>query len=354
MACHRPPSRSGTGSWSASSGSSCRPSLRYKSPASRQRSLAGAAWEPPGTRAPGLQAAATSGPAGPSSSTPSQQPLPSPSPYPAAWHLTGHGYLFPLQPPQGWLAGGGLGWRGIGALMLVSYSSTPCGQYHELIYIPGTTQFDVEPRGSTSETSGNQPDRKLEGRSITQIWVSNADSAGAGRRNWGLPKRLASFSWGVDPASGAETVQVSQPGGAMPFFSATVLPSLPWLSAPVDTRSLGLERLRALIQPAWDPASDAPIPGQFWEVAPHCAGRVSLARLGEVAGAGSLAGGALGPGKAAGAAGAAGSEEDLEGEALLGEELARLVSIGFRIEGELFFPEPKPVAAPALGSGAVH
>ncbi|MES1932481.1 hypothetical protein T35B1_07721 [Salinisphaera shabanensis T35B1] len=103
---------------------------------------------------------------------------------PAPWQLTGRGYVIALSCSRSFgeqcgahipeLAGRARG--GLGALMMVDYASSNVGPYRELLLCPG--RFDFGDR---------------EAATITHIWVSTQASVDNGQRNWGLPKRLASF-----------------------------------------------------------------------------------------------------------------------------------------------------------------
>ena len=106
--------------------------------------------------------------------------------YPAPWTLSGRGYIILYKFPKsfveknanvpeflkGQLAGG------FGALMLVDYSASDAGPYGELLLIPGKFHH----RGKRLNT-------------ITKIYVSTMASVENGRRNWGIPKVLAEFSF---------------------------------------------------------------------------------------------------------------------------------------------------------------
>jgi hypothetical protein len=65
---------------------------------------------------------------------------------------------------------------GPAAWMLVNYTTSDIGPYHELLFIPG--------RFRIGDHSGYM---------ITRIYVSSEVSAVNGRHNWGLPKRVARF-----------------------------------------------------------------------------------------------------------------------------------------------------------------
>lgn len=66
-------------------------------------------------------------------------------------------------------------------LMLVRYAESECGPYDELLFIPGRLR-------------GPDGARPL----ISRIWVSTQASVENGRRNWAIPKQLASFEFSDD------------------------------------------------------------------------------------------------------------------------------------------------------------
>lgn len=91
-----------------------------------------------------------------------------------------------------------------GVLMLVRYASSPVDPYDELLW--------AEVRGSPV---GRRPQ-------VTRIVVSTEASVVWGRRNWGIPKELASFGWsgsGLDNWNGdwaaGGQVRVTGAGGEM-------------------------------------------------------------------------------------------------------------------------------------------
>lgn len=106
--------------------------------------------------------------------------------YPAPWTLSGKGYILLYKFPEtfvekkanlteflkGHFAGG------FGALMLVDYSTSNVGPYSELLFIPGKFKH----KG-----------KKL--NSISKIYVSTMISVENGRKNWGIPKELAGFTF---------------------------------------------------------------------------------------------------------------------------------------------------------------
>lgn len=67
----------------------------------------------------------------------------------------------------------------INIMMLVDYQESPVGPYGELLYMPGNFRFADGKRHF----------------SITKIFVDSQQSLEDGRRNWGIPKELAAFSF---------------------------------------------------------------------------------------------------------------------------------------------------------------
>ncbi len=120
--------------------------------------------------------------------------------FPAPWQLSGRGLIVVYRLPKSWLLEhGGIPAHlqnafvgGFSALMLVDYSSSNCGGYQELLFVPGMFQV----------SSGQ---RFL---SISQIMVSSASSVQWGIRNWGIPKSFANFIWSRDGVT--ERVEVLQ------------------------------------------------------------------------------------------------------------------------------------------------
>jgi len=110
---------------------------------------------------------------------------------------------------------------GFGMIQVVRYTSTPCGPYDELIYIPGffKTPFSKTPKYR-----------------ITRIYVSNLDTLYNGRKNWGIPKHLAVFNFNED----ITRVEVSLPPqdgiDQEPFFIGRINKGiLGMLSIPITT-----------------------------------------------------------------------------------------------------------------------
>ncbi|KAI5479190.1 acetoacetate decarboxylase beta barrel domain containing protein [Pseudohyphozyma bogoriensis] len=199
---------------------------------------------------------------------------------PAPWTLTGVGYSFlllstpfspsPLPLPEASYAplekgssgdlteGGGSFHGGVGVVMLIRYESSDVGPYDELIYMPGV--FKVP---SVAELTKDEFHK-----SITRIYVSTKESAENGRRNWGIPKHLASFDFTSVGRSTLITVSTpSSPTSSTPpkpFFSAFITPSfLP--SLPISTSLFSAPIIRSLLK-GWEasliqpplPASSSP------------------------------------------------------------------------------------------------
>lgn len=124
---------------------------------------------------------------------------------PAPWELEGRGYIVlyrlseefrrerSFQPELARSSGG------LGALMLVDYSSSNAGPYRELLFMPGKL-----------ELNGGRWQR------ITKIYVSTMDSVLNGRANWAIPKERADFE--LEREGAAERASVSI--GGRPLFEA--------------------------------------------------------------------------------------------------------------------------------------
>lgn len=143
---------------------------------------------------------------------------------PAPWNLSGKGYILLYKFPKAFaeenanvpefLKGKFTG--GFGALMLVDYSTSDAGPYGELLLIPGKFMHE----GKKFNT-------------ISKIYVSTMASVINGRRNWGIPKELADFSFqAID--SGTEKVSVSLEGNMIAEFTL----ESGKLSFPVNTKLL--------------------------------------------------------------------------------------------------------------------
>ncbi|MHA7964215.1 acetoacetate decarboxylase family protein [Paenibacillus sp. CAU 1782] len=139
---------------------------------------------------------------------------------PAPWLLTGDGYIL-LYKFKGLAASdknghfaAGLPYKGgFGCVMIVDYNSSDVGPYGELLLTPG--KFEADGKNYYS---------------ISKIYVSSQDSVDNGRRNWGIPKELAQFTFTDQGASG-EHISISS--GENVFFKANAKPFGP--SFPVST-----------------------------------------------------------------------------------------------------------------------
>ena len=144
--------------------------------------------------------------------------------YPAPWTLSGKGHILLYKfsktfaeektnlPEflEGHFAGG------FGTLMLVDYSTSDAGPYGELLLIPGKFKH----KGKRLNT-------------ISKIYVSTMTSVENGRKNWGIPKELADFSFqSTDP----DTEKVSIFSGVNTIAQFTLKSGK--LSFPVNTKLL--------------------------------------------------------------------------------------------------------------------
>jgi len=162
--------------------------------------------------------------AGPPSALPpmSKPPLPS-SEFPPPWTLKGEGIILIYRFDKTWVEGAGLlppslqgkARGGLGYVMLVDYQESPVGPYRELLLIPG--KFGKK---------GKQ--------TITHIFVDSPQSLSSGRKNWNIPKELASFHWKKE--KNRDHVQVITEKGVV--FSAEI--SHGGLSFPISTSLLPL------------------------------------------------------------------------------------------------------------------
>ncbi|KAK0482229.1 hypothetical protein IW261DRAFT_1561940 [Armillaria novae-zelandiae] len=168
---------------------------------------------------------------------------------PAPWDLKARSWIFVLSPlskqanfPAGWavpyqadaLAGGGEFIGGPGMIMVVSYTETPVGPYDEVMYVPGRWKY-------ADGTTGTR---------ITRIYVSTAASVENGRRNWNIPKQVASFSFTEDPATAVWSLAVSPlDAPSAPFFKVSVgrIPLLSSFRIPFSSKILGNHN--TLVQP---------------------------------------------------------------------------------------------------------
>ena len=136
------------------------------------------------------------------------------------WKLRGRGWILLYRFEREFITDNGLlpghldgHYRGgIGAVMLVDYSTSPVGPYRELLFIPGVFRHG----------------RRY--HAIHTIYVSTAASVVNGRENWGIPKQLADFEI-HDADDQTQQWRVSVEGS--PIFSATLESGV--LRFPVNT-----------------------------------------------------------------------------------------------------------------------
>ncbi|KAJ6612707.1 hypothetical protein B0H10DRAFT_2051590 [Mycena sp. CBHHK59/15] len=199
---------------------------------------------------------------------------------PAPWKLKGRSWAFLLSPlpdkssfPAGWatayqaeaLAGTGEFIGGPGIIQIVSYSESPVGPYDELIYVPGKWKYADGTKGFR----------------ITKIYVSTKESTMNGRKNWNIPKQVASFDIKTE-SDGRTDITVSHPGAPAPFFKVSIrsIPVLSALSVPTSTSIFG--KFTLLVQPPL-PAGDEPeevcTSAQWATLVPALKGSASLRKL---------------------------------------------------------------------------
>ncbi len=159
---------------------------------------------------------------------------------PAPWKLKGRGYMLlyrfgpegaeedPFLPER--MRRGYQGGRA--ALMAVDYESSDAGPYRELLFIPGRVDYGGSPF------------------TISRIYVSTWDSVINGRRNWGIPKDRADFSW-QEAGPRREAVTVMDEG--RPVFSARFQRG--GLPFPVHTALMPFPLVQ---ETAADPLADPP------------------------------------------------------------------------------------------------
>ncbi|WP_246580844.1 hypothetical protein [Deinococcus aestuarii] len=160
---------------------------------------------------------------------------------PPPWTLRGHGLVALYAPAPG---------SPLGVLMLLRYVSSPVGPYDELLWVEAPVASPAGPRPRVRSTL-----------------VSTRESVEWGRRNWGIPKRLARFEWEGEPGRGQVRV-TGEDGQAVAHLAfRTGRRSLPVTTAPIPAA------LRTLAQPALDG-------GSGWLLTtPSATGHVSPARL---------------------------------------------------------------------------
>jgi Acetoacetate decarboxylase (ADC) len=157
---------------------------------------------------------------------------------PAPWTLKARGYIVVLRAE-----------RGYRYAMFVDYADSPVGPYHELLFIPGSFRYG-----------------ERHGFTITKIYVSSEASIVNGRRNWGIPKELATFdvAYGGDRIDRIQMHVGGRPAAAL-TFKHYPLP-VPLWGAVVPAR------LRTLVQP---------YEGKHYTVAPSAHGTLYAAKLTE-------------------------------------------------------------------------
>ncbi len=148
------------------------------------------------------------------------------------WVLHGRGFIllyrFPGEfirnsclLPASWL---NRHWSGFGYVILVDYHDSPVGPYRELLLIPGSANFGSYRR-----------------KTITKIYVDSPESMVNGRRNWGIPKELATFHWRHEGKYHYITVNTSE-------GSLDVVLQTGFIAFPITTRILPLRLLQELDQ----------------------------------------------------------------------------------------------------------
>ncbi|MGH8493698.1 MAG: acetoacetate decarboxylase family protein [Moraxellaceae bacterium] len=121
---------------------------------------------------------------------------------PSPWNLKGQGYILAVRLPREVLDKESFIDKALAAtrrgpmayVMFVDYERSDAGPYHELLYIPGSLQFNGG--------------RHL---SISKIYVSTWNSVVNGHENWGIPKEHCDFtaSYGSD---GVDEIKLLQDG----------------------------------------------------------------------------------------------------------------------------------------------
>ncbi|ETV91168.1 hypothetical protein H310_14175 [Aphanomyces invadans] len=94
---------------------------------------------------------------------------------------------------------------GLGFVMLIRYTDSPVGPYDELLLVPGafTPPSPGNPIARTNHMKETflQAHGLLAARRVTRIFVSTEASLRNGRRNWGIRKELADFTWTPRPTT---------------------------------------------------------------------------------------------------------------------------------------------------------
>lgn len=185
---------------------------------------------------------------------------------PPPWTLTGNGIVLIAHFPEAFAQAQGFlapyqqrtyrGW--IGTVMLVDYATSPVGPYQELLFIPGLFRF-----GDTTSFS------------ISKIYVSTTDSVWNGRRNWGIPKELADFSFVSNPDD-SRTISVRSAN--QPLLTLRAMPWGPRF--PITTKLLPGFRIMQE-RPATDESTPEPASGLLL-TRPSATGLARLTRLSEL------------------------------------------------------------------------
>lgn len=183
------------------------------------------------------------------------QHLPEVKSAPAPWQLAGEGYILAIWLPNEFLdtqcflsPQQSASRKGrIAYVMFVDYAASPVGPYHELLFIPGSVDFDGE--------------RHL---TISRIFVSSWDSVVNGRTNWGIPKDRCDFSvqYGAD---GIDHVALTLDGKAIVDLTFKA----GGFNLPVTTK---------LLPKSWRTLGQK-LEGQQYFYAPDASGHVRPAKL---------------------------------------------------------------------------
>jgi len=198
---------------------------------------------------------------------------------PAPWKLKGTVYLFPFWTNKADFAtakSAGLAFSplegnsdyalpegneylgGLGMVQIIRYTESPVGPYDELIILPGFWKHVVEENGERVKKKNNR---------ITRIYVSQKYTCWNGRKNWNIPKHLASFEFKETP-DGSTSIKVfhhnvpSDPTEASPskspLFQASFKPIPLVPSFPTSTNLLKYLGFDAtLVQPPLPEGKDA-------------------------------------------------------------------------------------------------
>ncbi|KAF9058393.1 hypothetical protein BDP27DRAFT_1428701 [Rhodocollybia butyracea] len=173
---------------------------------------------------------------------------------PAPWHLKARTWVFAVSSeagskdannlPAGWaapwqadaLAAGGEFIGGPAVVMLVQYSDTPVGRYDELGYFPGRWRY---------------ADGSI-GFRMSIMLVSSKDSTWNGRRNWNIPKQVASFKY-ESLSNGSWSLSVSQISHdhslSDPLFQVTINPISLISRLPIPFNSRWFGKILSFAQP---------------------------------------------------------------------------------------------------------